>query len=67
MGVTGYFGMPFWRVPQLQLDFQEYAKYPFGGPWGVIGIDGRVTAGILALPATLIGVAAVWIFMNRRS
>ncbi|MBL8953387.1 MAG: helix-hairpin-helix domain-containing protein [Myxococcaceae bacterium] len=45
LGLTGYGAMPRWHVPEMQLDFQEYARYPFGGPWGAVGLDGRVTAG----------------------
>lgn len=48
IGITGYGAMPFWNVNipgELQLDFQEYNKYPFGGPWGAVGLDARVTAG----------------------
>ncbi len=45
LGLTGYGALPRWHVPEMQLDFQEYARYPFGGPWGAVGLDGRVTAG----------------------
>lgn len=45
IGVTGYGAMPRWHVPEMQLDFQEYSRYPFGGPWGAVGVDARVTAG----------------------
>jgi len=45
LGVTGYGAVPRWHVPEMQLDFQEYARYPFGGPYGAVGLDGRITAG----------------------
>jgi hypothetical protein len=43
LGVTGYGAVPLWHVPQLDLDFQEWSKYPFGGPFGAVGLDGRLT------------------------
>jgi hypothetical protein len=43
IGVTGYGAIPKWHVPELALDFQEWAKYPFGGPFGAVGINGRAT------------------------
>lgn len=43
LGVTGYFGMPIWRVAGVDLDFQENARYPFGGRYGAVGVDGRLT------------------------
>jgi hypothetical protein len=42
-GVTGYGAMPRFRVPQLQLDFQSWSKYPFNGPFGAIGTHARAT------------------------
>jgi hypothetical protein len=44
-GLTGYFAKPFWHVPEANLDFQEWSKYPFGGPWGAVGLNARLTVG----------------------
>ncbi|MBK7863697.1 MAG: helix-hairpin-helix domain-containing protein [Archangiaceae bacterium] len=45
IAITGYGAAPRWHVQPMQLDFQEYSKYPFGGPWGALGADVRVTLG----------------------
>jgi hypothetical protein len=45
VGVTGYYAMPFWRVPGLRLDFQEWSRYPYGGPFGAVGVNGSARAG----------------------
>ncbi len=42
-GVTGYGAVPRFHVPQLELDFQRWSKYPFGGGFGAVGTDARVT------------------------
>lgn len=43
VGMTGYFARPFFNVPNL--DFQEWARYPFGGPFGTLGVDGALALG----------------------
>jgi hypothetical protein len=48
-GITGYGAVPLWNVQQLKLDFQEWARTPWNGPYGAIGIDGRITLGPLDL------------------
>jgi hypothetical protein len=39
VGVTGYGAAPIWRVEGADLDFQEWASTPFGGPYGAVGAD----------------------------
>lgn len=39
LGATGYAAMPFFKQSPLQLDFQEYSRYPTGGPFGAVGLD----------------------------
>ncbi len=43
LGVTGYAAMPFFRQTPLQLDFQEYSRYPSGGAFGAIGVDAHTS------------------------
>lgn len=43
LGVTGYGAMPFFRQSPLELDFQEYSRYPTGGAFGALGIDGQAS------------------------
>ncbi len=45
LGVTGYYAAPLWRVGGIGLDFQEWARYPFGGPFGAVGLDGATRLG----------------------
>lgn len=45
VGVTGYGARVDWNVDGIDLDFQEWSPYPFGGPFGAIGLDGAVGAG----------------------
>ncbi len=47
VGVTGYFANPLFNVPNL--DFQEWARYPFGGPFGTVGVDGALNLGMVNL------------------
>lgn len=42
-GVTGFAAMPFFRQAPLQLDFQEYSRYPTGGAFGAIGLDAHTS------------------------
>ena len=39
MGLTGYGSTPRWLVRGAQLDFQELARKPFGGPFGAVGVN----------------------------
>jgi hypothetical protein len=39
VGVTGYGAAPQWRVQGADLDFQEWASTPYGGPYGAVGVD----------------------------
>lgn len=48
-GITGYGAIPLWNVPQMELDFQEWARTPWNGPYGAIGLDGKVTVGPMDL------------------
>ncbi|MFZ5471514.1 MAG: helix-hairpin-helix domain-containing protein [Myxococcota bacterium] len=45
LGTTGYYAAPFWKVEGIALDFQEWAKYPFGGSFGAAGADGALLLG----------------------
>lgn len=47
VGVTGYFSNPFFNIPNV--DFQEWARYPFGGPFGAVGVDGALNLGLVNL------------------
>ncbi len=40
-GVTGWGAMPMFQQAPMQLDFQEYSRYPTGGPFGAIGVDAQ--------------------------
>ncbi len=39
LGVTGFGAVPFFRQTPLELDFQEYSRYPSGGAFGALGVD----------------------------
>ena len=39
VGLTGYGSVPRWLVEGAALGFQEFARKPFGGPFGAIGMD----------------------------
>lgn len=39
VGATGYGSGITWRVPNADLDFQEWSRTPFGGPFGAVGLD----------------------------
>ncbi len=39
-GLTAWGARPDWLVEGIDLDFQEWSKIPFGGPYGAIGVDG---------------------------
>lgn len=38
-GVTGWGALPIFQQAPLQLDFQEWSRYPTGGAFGAIGAD----------------------------
>ncbi len=40
LGITGYGTTIKWQTGGKPLDFQEWARVPFGGPFGAIGING---------------------------
>ena len=46
IGVTGYGASVRWLVPGIELDFQESARTPFGGPYGAVGMDAAVGFGL---------------------
>lgn len=46
IGLTGYGAIPRFHVPEMQLDFQEWSKRPFGGAFGAVGVDARVTIAV---------------------
>lgn len=39
IGVTGYGADISWLVKGMDLDFQEWAAIPYGGPFGAVGLD----------------------------
>ncbi len=39
IGFTGYGSVPRWLVQGAELGFQEFARKPFGGPFGAIGVN----------------------------
>ncbi len=39
LGVTGYGADISWLVQGLDLDFQEWSRLPYGGPFGAVGLD----------------------------
>lgn len=43
LGLTGYFAHPFFNIPRL--DFQDYARFPWNGSFGAVGLNGRVVLG----------------------
>jgi hypothetical protein len=47
LGVTAYGANPLWRTEVQQLDFQEFSRYPEGGGYGAVGLDGAFTVGPL--------------------
>lgn len=40
LGVTGYGSAVSWLVDGMDLDFQEWSRTPYGGPFGAVGING---------------------------
>ncbi len=43
LGLTGFVAMPFFRQSPLELDFQEYSRYPSGGAFGAVGVDAHTS------------------------
>ncbi|HKA86487.1 MAG TPA: hypothetical protein VKE22_02440 [Haliangiales bacterium] len=39
VGVTGYGAKPTWLVDGMDLDFQEWSRFPYGGAYGAVGAD----------------------------
>lgn len=39
LGFTGYYAQTIWGVDGIDLDFQEWSRTPFGGPYGAVGAD----------------------------
>ncbi len=39
IGVTGYGADVSWLVEGMDLDFQEWSRTPYGGPFGAVGVD----------------------------
>ncbi len=46
IGVTGYGSSINWLVEGIDLDFQEWARTPFGGPFGAVGVNGAIGFGL---------------------
>ncbi len=46
LGVTGYGATVNWLIEGIDLDFQEFARTPSGGPYGAVGVDGSVGFGV---------------------
>lgn len=40
VGVTGYGSSINWLVQDFELDFQEWSRTPYGGPFGAVGVNG---------------------------
>jgi hypothetical protein len=49
VGTTGYGSTISWLVKGMDLDFQEWSRFPYGGPFGAVGIDGAWGKGFLDL------------------
>jgi hypothetical protein len=43
LGATAYGALPFFRQAPLELDFQEYSRYPTGGAFGAVGLDAQAS------------------------
>jgi hypothetical protein len=39
VGMTAYGARIDWRIDELELDFQEWSRRPYGGPFGAVGLD----------------------------
>ncbi|MCO4763232.1 MAG: hypothetical protein KC502_17065 [Myxococcales bacterium] len=49
VGLTGYHAMVNWAAngSDVQLDFQEWSRLPYGGPFSAVGVDGAWGSGKL--------------------
>src|SRR6185295_16759269 len=45
LGATAYAATIAWQPGGMALDFQEFARYPRGGGFGAVGVDGSVGLG----------------------
>jgi hypothetical protein len=46
IGVTGYGADVSWAPDGMDLDFQEWSRLPYGGPFGAVGVDGAIGVGM---------------------
>ena len=51
IGLTGYGATVDWLVEGLDLDFQEWSRTPYGGPFGAVGLDGSLGVGVADIGA----------------
>ena len=49
LGVTGYGASPSFNARPAELDFQEWSRWPSGGPFGAVGLNGAFRAGGVGL------------------
>ncbi|MFO0596789.1 MAG: helix-hairpin-helix domain-containing protein [Myxococcaceae bacterium] len=42
-GATAFAAVPFFKPSTIELDFQEYSRYPSGGAFGAIGLDAHAS------------------------
>ncbi len=49
VGLTGWGAVPLFGAAPMQLDFQESSRYPNGGAFGAVGVDGQAGWGALNL------------------
>ncbi|NOZ01252.1 MAG: helix-hairpin-helix domain-containing protein, partial [Deltaproteobacteria bacterium] len=49
VGITGYGADVYWLVDGMDLDFQEWSRLPYGGPFGAVGINASWGTGIVDL------------------
>ncbi len=43
LGATAWAAMPFFRQQPVELDFQEWSRYPNGGAFGAVGLNGHAS------------------------
>jgi hypothetical protein len=49
VGITGYGADINWLVQGIDLDFQEWSRLPYGGPFGAVGLDASWGTGLFDL------------------
>jgi len=49
VGITGYGADISWLAQGLDLDFQEWSRLPYGGPFGAVGLDAAWGTGLFDL------------------